>query len=447
MADVFVKRYRGEQETRFLHPALGPILGPTKGVLIFQEQVLRIATEVAGLSWEQADHLRRGMSHFGRHEIAALQEQFVQGCTRPAPGGPGMTPATAEQLWEQILPFSGYGFNQGHATAYADVSYRCAYMKAHYPAEFLAARLQDWGGFHHPAIYMSEAVRLGIPVRPPHVNYSGTKFTLAVERPGYAEKPGFSEKPGFLGAQPTREEKPGFSQKPGFLGALYMGLGQVRDLRDSAAEAIAAERTRAGGRGPYADLRDLLARVDLQPKELDHLIRCGALDGLGEAGSRSELLAEAELLRRRGGIEQLAFDFARPQPPAETMARRWEWEQELLGLPVSALGDPLALVRDRAPAPRIAGRGNGYTQQAAPHGRRPPPRLDRRAGLLPGRRRTVRVRPHAEGHAQPRALEAASCARALDRRRVRRGMVSGRAGLARARALMQSGASGNSKCR
>jgi DNA polymerase III alpha subunit len=289
MADHFVKRYRGEEETTYLHPALAPILGPTKGVLIFQEQVLRIATEVAGLSWEQADHLRRGMSHFGRHEIEALKEQFVQGCTRPA--GVGMTGETAQALWEQIVPFSGYGFNQGHATAYADVSYRCAYLKTHYPAEFLAARLQGWGGFHHPAVYMAEAVRLGIAVRPP----------------------------------------------------LYVGLGQVRELRNSAAAAIADSRRD----GQYLDLRDLLTRVELQPKEVDHLIRCGALDGL--AASRNELLADAELLRRRGGLAQLSFDFARAQRPAESPAHRWEWEQELLGLPVSALADPLALVRDSLP--------------------------------------------------------------------------------------------------
>ncbi|MGE5603427.1 MAG: hypothetical protein ACM30E_10265, partial [Nitrososphaerales archaeon] len=222
----------------------------------------------------------------------------------------------AETLWGQILPFSGYGFNQGHATAYADVSYRCAYLKAHYPAEFLAARLQDWGGFHYPAIYMSEAVRLGIPVRTPHVNFSGVKFTLVVQ------------------------------QQPGFSGVLFMGLGQIRNLRKSAAEAIAQERAR----GPYVDLRNLLKRVDIQPKELDHLIRCGALDGLGVSESRSGLLAEAELLRRRGGMDQLAFDFARPQPPPEPLARRREWEQELLGVPVSALADPLALARDALPA-------------------------------------------------------------------------------------------------
>lgn len=312
MADAFVRRYRGKEAVTFEHEALRPILGPTKGVLIFQEQVLRLATEVAGLSWAQADHLRRGMSHFGRHEIAALQEQFVAGCLRPPPDGPGMSAAQASKLWEQILPFSGYGFNQGHATAYADVSYRCAYLKAHFPAEFLAARLQDYGGFYHPAIYMAEATRLGIPVHPPHVNYSGVKFTLVKE-------------------------------KPGFLGELYMGLGQVRDLRNSAAKAIASERVN----GLYVDLRDLLSRVELQPKEVEHLIKCGALDGLG--ASRSELLAEFDLLRRRGGTAQLAFDFARPQAQAEGLRQRWAWEQELLGLPVSALADPLALARPTLP--------------------------------------------------------------------------------------------------
>jgi DNA polymerase III alpha subunit len=311
MADIFVRRYRGQEPVTYDHPSLKPILGPTKGVLIFQEQVLRLATEVAGLNWAEADHLRRGMSHFGRQEIAALQERFVEGCMVPVPEGPGMVRSQAEKLWEQILPFAGYGFNQGHATAYADVSYRSAYLKAHYPAEFMAARLQDWGGFHHPAIYMAEAVRLGIPVRPPHVNHSRTKFTLV--------------------------------QKPGFSWELYMGLGQVRDLRNAAARAVVEARRD----DPYRDLRDLLSRVDLQTKEIEHLIRCGALDGLGE--SRSELLAEHSQLGRRGGVAQLAFDFARPQPPPESLAQRWAWEQELLGLPVSALADPLAPVRDRLP--------------------------------------------------------------------------------------------------
>ena len=171
MADAFVRRYRGQEAVRYLHPALEPILRDTKGVLIFQEQVLRVAREVAGLDWAQADQLRRGMGHFGADEMAALREQFVDGCLRPPPDGPGLSSPQAATLWEQVMAFAGYGFNQGHATAYADVSYRSAYLKAHWPAEFLCARLADYGGFHHPAIYMAEAIRLGIAVMPPHVNY------------------------------------------------------------------------------------------------------------------------------------------------------------------------------------------------------------------------------------------------------------------------------------
>ncbi|MCB8989228.1 MAG: DNA polymerase III subunit alpha, partial [Ardenticatenaceae bacterium] len=181
MAKSFIRRYRGEESVSYLHPALQPILQPTQGVLLFQEQILRLAVEIAGLSWEQADHLRRGMSKFQSREMAAMRLAFVLGCQRAAPDGPALTPQQAETLWEQVMAFAGYGFNQGHATAYADVSYRSAYLKTHYPAEFLCARLMDQGGFHHPAIYMAEARRLGIAVHPPHINVSGRKVTLTDE--------------------------------------------------------------------------------------------------------------------------------------------------------------------------------------------------------------------------------------------------------------------------
>jgi DNA polymerase III alpha subunit len=176
MAQHFIRRYRGVEPVAYLHPALEPILRRTKGVLIFQEQILRIAREIAGLSWAEADHLRKGMSKFQSDEMAAMRARFVAGCQRPAPDGPGLSEAQARTLWEQVEPFAGYGFNQGHATAYADVSYRSAYVRAHWPAAFLCARLANWGGFHHPAIYIAEAQRLGIAVRPPHVNFSGASL-------------------------------------------------------------------------------------------------------------------------------------------------------------------------------------------------------------------------------------------------------------------------------
>ncbi len=303
MAAAFVRRYRGEEPVRYLHPALEPILGRTKGVLIYQEQILRVATEIAGLSWEDANHLRRGMSKFRAEELLALQEKFIRGCQRPPPQGPGFSLRQAETLWEQVRAFAGYGFNQGHATAYADVSYRSAYMKAHWPAAFMAARLAERGGFHHPAVYMAEARRLGISVRQPHINYSDARFTLAFE-----------------------DGRP----------VLWMGLAAVRDLRRATIEAILAHR-------PYAGLRELLLRVDLQRREVENLIRCGALDGLGE--SRNALLAQ--LPRGKTQALQLAFDFFIPDAEPETPTQRLAWETHILGLPMSL--HPLEPIRPSLP--------------------------------------------------------------------------------------------------
>jgi DNA-directed DNA polymerase III PolC len=320
MAQAFVRRYRGEEPVRFLHPALTPILGSTQGILLFQEQVLRVAREIAGLSWAQADQLRRGMGHFGHQQMAGMESAFVAGCQRPPPDGPGLSQSQAETLWEQVHAFAGYGFNQGHATSYAMVSYRSAYLKARWPAAFLCARLSEWGGYHHRAVYMAEAVRLGLSVRPPHVNHSGPRFSLGWER----------------------EQA-----------VLWMGLGQVRDLRRSSVRKIVAERLRSQGGQPqpYADLRDLQRRVPLQRKEVVHLIQCGALDGLGE--SRAALLGQAEEIEQAGSALQMTFDFVQPQIPSESPAQRLAWERHMLGQPVSVHPLEVAALPDHLPLRRL----------------------------------------------------------------------------------------------
>ena len=236
-----------------------------------------------------------------------MQSQFEAGCRRPAPEGPGFSQEQAHTLWEQVLAFAGYGFNRGHATAYADVSYRSAYLKRHWPAAFFAARLADWGGFHHPAIYMAEAVRLGIPVLPPHINHSQRTFSLS-----------------FVAS----------NQSP----VLYMGLGQVRDLRRNSVKQIIAARDER----PFESLQDLVGRVQLQSKELRHLVQCGALDGLGD--NRATLLSEAELTGRAGSARQMSFEFALAPAVSESAVDRFEWERRLLGQPVSV--HPLELIND-----------------------------------------------------------------------------------------------------
>lgn len=306
MATSFIRRYRGEEAVTYLHPALESILGATKGVLLFQEQVLRVATALAGLSWLEADSLRKGMSKFQPEAMERMHARFVEGCQRPAPTGPAFTQEQATTLWEQVRAFAGYGFNQGHATAYADVSYRSAWLKAHYPAEFLTARLANYGGFHHPAIYLAEAQRLGIGVRPPHVNHSRRHFTLALV--------------GEEGDAPL----------------LWMGLGQVRSLRRRTVAAILSQRKTR----PFASLGDLRTRVELQTKELTHLIQCGALDGLGE--SRSALLAAAQEKPNNVGAWQLTLAFDEPTIAAESDGQRLQWERQVLGQPVSV--HPVAIM-------------------------------------------------------------------------------------------------------
>jgi DNA polymerase-3 subunit alpha len=315
MAGAFVRRYRGEEAVDFLHPALEPILRSTQGVLLFQEQILRVATEVAGMAWEDANQLRRGMTKFRPEQMEALRERFIRGCRRRPPDGPGFSETEANTLWEQVHAFAGYGFNKGHATSYAAVSYRMAYLKGHFPAAFVCARLSEQGGYHHPAVYIAEALRLGIEVRPPHVNHSGTRFQLAIEDQGALRQP-----------------------------VLWMGLNQVRDLRRTSIQRLLKARVE----GSFTGVADLARRVPLQARELAHLVQCGALDGL--IHHRAAGLVEAEGLERGGSHLQRSFDFLKEEPGAvekETARQRLEWERHVLGMPVSV--HPLEAIPEPAP--------------------------------------------------------------------------------------------------
>lgn len=239
-----------------------------------------------------------------------MRTEFVSGCQRLAPEGPGMELELAERLWEQVAAFSGYGFNEGHATAYADVSYRCAYVKAHWPAAYLCARLRDWGGYHHPAVYMAEAFRLGIEVQPPHVNMSLRSYGLF-----------------------WVEQRP----------VIRMGLDLVRDLhRETIIALIAQRRQRA-----FASVSDLAQRVPMQAKELEHLIEGGALDGLG--ASRGAMLGDVTRIRRAGSAQQMAFDLGEAPAVTDTISQQVLWEKQVLGYPLRSVRLGLAQLRSLHP--------------------------------------------------------------------------------------------------
>ena len=299
LKDAFVQRHLGLQPVEHLHQALSTLLENTYGVILYQEQVLRIASELAGLSLADADILRRAMSHFDPgKEMQSLKERFMSGAQEKH----GVLLETGEQIWELMAAFAGYGFPKAHAASYAQVAWRSTWCKTHYPAEFMAAVLANWGGYYRQRVYLSEARRMNIPLRPPHINQAERYFCV---------------------------------RYPQGVPTLYMGLDQVREL---------TRRTQGkifGGR-PFNSLSDFLTRVDPRPKEAENLIKVGALSGLGTI---PELLSQIEGAGWRYQQPRL-FDL-----PSENVAPEWNLatrvaaQEQILGAGLDA--HPLELISEQ----------------------------------------------------------------------------------------------------
>jgi DNA polymerase III alpha subunit len=299
LKEAFIRRHLGKEPVEHLHPALGPLLEETYGVILYQEQVLRILSQLAGLSLADADLMRRAMSHFDPGErMQTLRKRFVDGALQRS----GVSLQTGEQIWELMAAFAGYGFPKAHAASYARVAWQSAWCKAHFPGEFIAAVLANWGGYYGQRMYLSEARRLGLPLRPPQVNYARSEFCLA--RPQ---------------GKPT----------------LFVGLNQVRGLARRTIQRILTER-------PFHSLSDFLTRVDPKPAEAESLARVGALL---DFGSVPDLLAQ---------ISQGGWRYAQPalfELPVEQHIGEWSpaqrvaAQEELLGVPVDA--HPLELLPPR----------------------------------------------------------------------------------------------------
>ena len=289
MKDSFVRRFKGEEPVSYLHPSLEPLLAETHGVILYQEQVLRIGNQLAGFSLADADLLRRAMSHFdpGR-QMQALKEKFIKAAEEKS----GVPNEIGARIWELMAAFAGYGFPKAHAASYAQVAWRGAWCKTHFPAEFMSAVLANWGGYYSQRVYLSEARRLGLKVNPPHVNHSKREFSVA-----------------YPGGQPV----------------MYMGLDQVKDLTNRAMERIINLR-------PFATLEDFLSRVDPRRAEGENLVKAGALEGFGPAPA---------LLRRIQGGEwqpgQMSlFESAIESDEDWSLAQKVAAQQEVLGISVSA---------------------------------------------------------------------------------------------------------------
>ena len=239
--DQFVDAKRGRTPIRYPLPELEPILKETYGVIVYQEQVMEIARQVAGFSLGEADILRRAMGK-KKHEVMAKQKvKFLKGAAAK-----GYPTGVAEKIFELLVPFAGYGFNKSHAAAYSLLAYQTAYLKANHPAEFMAANLtNEITSTDKLAEYIAEARAMGLETLPPDISLSDRNFTVQA-------------------------------------GRIVYGLLGIKNVGTTAVERILEERSRSG---PFTGLLDFLERLDLKVvnrKVVETLIACGVFDRLGE---------------------------------------------------------------------------------------------------------------------------------------------------------------------
>ena len=255
----YVARKHDPSLVTYMHPKLEPVLAETYGIMIYQEQVQQAARVLAGYTLGGADLLRRAMGKKIKAEMDKQRQTFIAGAVEN-----DLSEQLASDVFDQISAFAGYGFNKSHAAAYALVSYQTAYLKANYPEEFLAASMAlDAGSTDKLAVFRQECQREEIEVRPPDVNRSGASFT--VELP-----------------------------ENGGRAAVRYALGAIRNVGTEAMSQLVAERE---ANGEFADLTDFLKRLPqavANKKQMENLIRAGALDSLH--GNRRELLENVEAI-------------------------------------------------------------------------------------------------------------------------------------------------------
>ncbi|MDH3513774.1 MAG: DNA polymerase III subunit alpha, partial [Gammaproteobacteria bacterium] len=314
MVDDFINRKHKRTAIKYLHASLEPILKPTYGVILYQEQVMQIAQVLSGYTLGSADLLRRAMGKKKPEEMAQQREGFVQGAVAR-----GVSDKLASHIFDVIEKFAGYGFNRSHSAAYALIAYQTAWLKAHYPAEFMAAVLSsDMDKTDKVVTMFAECRDMRLHLRPPDINHCEYHFV------------------------PVDRE------------TILYGLGAIKGLGQAAIDVILQERHREG---PFRDLFDFCQRIDLRKvnrRVLESLIKAGALDGLGAhraalMASLNAALAAADQHTRNRDAGQVDIFGATAAPVEahvyETVAewgedQRLDGERETLGLYLT--GHPIA---------------------------------------------------------------------------------------------------------
>lgn len=312
-----------KKKVSYLHPKLEAILDKTYGVAIYQEQVMQIARDLAGFTMGQADVLRKAMGKKIVSLLAEQKEKFIDGCVKN-----GVYKELAEKVFSFIEPFAGYGFNRSHAACYALIGYQTAYLKAHWPVEFMAALLtSDYGESERVAIEIEECRNMGIKIMPPDINESFGTFTVVT--PG------------------TKENRAVNHNIK--LNTIRFGLKAIKNVGEHIVDELIKVRKKDG---PYQDIFDLLKRVtdkDLNKKSLESLIKGGALESFGERGlllanlekflsfnkeEAKQKNSRQDSLFTELGSAAISLPTLNPAPPAEK-SEKLAWEKELLGLYVS----------------------------------------------------------------------------------------------------------------
>jgi DNA polymerase-3 subunit alpha len=316
MVEDYVNRKHGLVPVQYLLPELEELTAETLGVIVYQDQVLQIANRLAGYSLGEADLLRRAMGKKKPEEMERQRERFLRGAAER-----GVDPGKAQQVFDLMAEFAGYGFAKSHATAYALITYQTAYLKANHPRAYLAALLSTESGNHDKlARYIAHAHQLGIRILPPDVNESARDFGVVEE-------------------------------------GIRFGLAGVKNVGEGAIEAILDARR---GGGPFSGLYDFARRVDarrVNRRVVESLVKCGAFDELhpsraavwagldaaleaGAASSRDREVGQGNLFG--GGSGAPAPDPSLPDAPPWTERERLENEKEMLGFYVT--GHPLSAV-------------------------------------------------------------------------------------------------------
>lgn len=310
MVPQYINRKNGREKVVYDHPMMEEILKETYGVTIYQEQIMKISRTLAGFTAGEADTLRKAMGKKKHDILAKMYDSFVDGCVNN-----GVTKKIADKIWKDWEGFADYAFNKSHAACYAMIAYRTAYLKARYPAEFMAAVMNsDINTIDRITIEVEECTRMGIDVLPPDVNESYSGFAVVKGT-----------------------------------GNIRWGLAAVKNLGEEPAKAMVAERKE---NGPYIDVADFATRLDsknFNKKSLEALIKSGALDRFEERGkliaNMEQILLFNKQIRKQKEQNQVSmFDLA-PEIAGSTLVLNnkleisksdiLSWEKELLGIYVS----------------------------------------------------------------------------------------------------------------